>query len=127
MFDPNQFSKQEHEFFDPQQTPGFRWTPVHGDVTGHLSEMILSGSHESGWVTRLLRFAAGTDTSSNGVVSHEVWEEIFIVEGAIHDLSLGQTFAKGMYACRPPGMKHGPWTSDRGAISFETRFPEPRQ
>ena len=60
------------------------------------------------------------------MLTHDVWEEVFIVEGSIHDLRLGQTFTKGMYACRPPGMEHGPWTSPDGAITFETRYPDPR-
>jgi hypothetical protein len=61
----------------------------------------------------------------NGTFTHDVWEEVFILEGEIHDIPLGKTFTKGMYACRPPGMKHGPWTSKGGAVTFETRFPPP--
>ncbi|HWM21936.1 MAG TPA: hypothetical protein VNO51_19750 [Ilumatobacteraceae bacterium] len=127
MFDPQGFAKQEYEFFDPERAEGFEWTPLDGDTTGQLAEIILSGSHESGWVSRLLRFDPGADTSPNGVLTHTVWEEVFIVDGEIHDLRLGQTFTKGMYACRPPGMEHGPWTSGPGAITFETRYPEPRR
>jgi hypothetical protein len=127
MYEPAGFSKPELEFVDPSSTDGFVWTPVAGDATGQLAEMILSGSHESGWVSRLLRFAPGCDTSPNGTLTHDVWEEVFIVSGEIHDLRLGQTFTAGMYACRPPGMEHGPWLSEPGAVTFETRFPEPRR
>jgi hypothetical protein len=126
VYEPAGFSKPELEFVDPMSAEGFDWTPVAGDVTGQLAEMILSGSHESGWVSRLLRFEPGCDTSPNGTLTHDVWEEVFIVSGEIHDLRLGETFSAGMYACRPPGMEHGPWTSEPGAITFETRFPEPR-
>ena len=127
MYDAEGFSKPELEFFDPLQSNELAWTPVEFDATGQLSEMILSGSHESGWVSRLLKFEPGCDTSPNGTLTHDVWEEVFIVSGEIHDVRLGQTFTAGMYACRPPGMEHGPWTSPLGAITFETRFPEPRR
>jgi len=121
------FLKPELEFIDPDATDGFDWVPLDGDATGQLSEVVLAGSHESGWVTRLLRFAPGADTSPNGVLTHDVWEEVFIVSGAIHDLRLGETFTAGMYACRPPGMEHGPWTSPEGAVTFELRYRDPRE
>lgn len=119
------FVKPELEFIDPDATDGFEWVPLDGDATGQLSEVVLAGSHESGWVTRLLRFDPGADTSPNGVLTHDVWEEVFIVSGSIHDLRLGETFTAGMYACRPPGMEHGPWTSPEGAVTFELRYRQP--
>ncbi len=121
---PTSFDKPELEFVDP--TDGrFEWTPVAGDVTGQLAEIILAGSHESGHVTRLLRFPPGADTSPNGVLTHDVWEEVWIVSGALRDLRLDEEFRLGMYACRPPGMEHGPWRSDAGAVTFELRYPPP--
>jgi ChrR Cupin-like domain len=126
MYKPSGFAKPELEFVDPTTSDGFTWVPLESDRTGQLSEIILSGSHASGWVTRLLKFEPGCDTTPNGTLTHDVWEEVFIVSGEIHDLRLGQTFTAGMYACRPPGMEHGPWTSGSGAVTFETRFPEPR-
>jgi hypothetical protein len=68
-----------------------------------------------GVASRILRFAPGTDTTPNGIQIHDFWEEVYILEGSLTDLELGETFTAGMYACRPPGMKHGPWTSDTGA------------
>lgn len=121
------FAKPEYEFFDPTVDARFAWTPLAGDKTGQLAEIVLSGSHAGGWVSRLLRFEPGADTTPNGVLTHEVWEEVYIVDGEIHDLRLGQTFTKGMYASRPPGMEHGPWTSGPGALTFEIRYPDPRQ
>jgi hypothetical protein len=59
------------------------------------------------------------------VVRHDVWEEVWILEGAITDLSLGQTFTAGMYAGRPPGMPHGPWISLEGCMTFEVRYADP--
>ena len=39
------------------------------------------------------------------VFVHDFWEEVHIVEGSHWDGD--QHFKKGMYACGPPGMKHG--------------------
>lgn len=121
-----QFDKPEYEFVDPTADGRFSWTPVAGDKTGQLQEIVLSGAHERGWVTRLLRFPPGADTTINGTFTHDVWEEVWICEGSFTDLRLGQTFTKGMYACRPPGMEHGPWVSEQGAVTFEIRYPDPR-
>lgn len=114
--------KPEFEFFDPQAAPGLTWRCPDGDRTGQLREMILSHDPETGDYTRLLRFPAGADTTPNGTLTHDVWEEVWIVEGEITDTRLGETFTAGMYACRPPGMQHGPWTSQNGALTFEIRY-----
>jgi hypothetical protein len=73
-------------------------------------------------VTRQLRFEPGTDTSDNGVLTHDFWEEVYILEGDLTDLRLGETFTAGMYACRPPGMEHGPWSTQSGCLTFEVRY-----
>ncbi|MFB3060346.1 MAG: cupin domain-containing protein [Candidatus Binatia bacterium] len=108
--------KLEREFFNPSNIPA---KPV-GGIPG-LSEQILSQDPESGDYTRILLFEPGTDTSAMGVQRHDFWEEVWILEGDLFDISLGQTFVKGMYACRPPGMPHGPWRSQTGCKTFETR------
>jgi ChrR Cupin-like domain len=110
--------KPAYEFFDPEQR--LAWTPI-PQVAG-LSEKILARDEESGDYTRLLRFASGTDTSPMGVQRHDFWEEVWIVSGAIHDLSLDENFSAGMYACRPPGMAHGPWRAPDGCVTFEQRY-----
>ena len=43
----------------------------------------------------------------------------------MHDLVLARTFSKGMYACRPPGMPHGPWRSETGCTTIEFRYFRP--
>lgn len=110
-------SKPEFEFFDVSEAP---WQRVEGPVDG-LYERILARADDR-VATRLLRFDEGTDTSANGVQVHDFWEEVYILEGAITDLSLGTTFSAGMFACRPPGMWHGPWRSDGGCTTFEVRY-----
>lgn len=97
------------------------WTPVPGGVPG-LWERILAADPRSGVVTRMLRLEPGTDTSPMGVVVHDFWEEVYILEGDLHDLTLNQTFEAGCFACRPPGMKHGPWRTEKGCLTFEVRY-----
>lgn len=111
-------SKPEFEFFPADNVT---WVPVPGPVQG-LFERILSRDAENNVATRMLRFQPGSDTSANGVVIHDFWEEVYILEGAIFDIPLGKEFTAGMYACRPPGMKHGPWTSAKGCTTFEVRY-----
>lgn len=111
-------SKPEHEFF-PVTKIGY--TPCEG-VVPQLTERILAADPAAGVATRVLHFQPGTDTTPNGVQAHDFWEEVYIVEGSITDLRLGETFTAGMYACRPPGMPHGPWRSDNGCTTFEVRY-----
>lgn len=117
--------KQEREFFDPA-TSELPWRRVEDDTAG-LVEQILSHDPETGDYTRLLRFPPGADTSAAGTLRHDFWEEVWILDGAIHDLRLNKTFTRGMYACRPPDMPHGPWRSADGALTFEIRYWRPSE
>jgi hypothetical protein len=109
--------KPEIEFFPVAQVPFTACPGVPG-----LTERILSHDPETGTASRILRFEPGVDTTDNGVQCHDFWEEVYILEGAITDLRLGETFTAGRYACRPPGMEHGPWVSPEGALTFEVRY-----
>lgn len=117
-------SKPELEFFSPETVD---WTPVPDSRCDGLSERILARCDSGSVATRLLRFSAGTDTTSNGTMVHDFWEEVYILQGSLHDLCLDRTFVAGMYACRPPGMKHGPWASPEGCLTFEVRYEVKRQ
>jgi hypothetical protein len=112
--------KPELEF----RLPAGQWRPAGGPVEG-IWEQILSASADSSDYTRLLRFEPGTDSTPNGALTHEFWEEVYIVSGDLTDLRLGQTFTAGMYACRPPGMPHGPWVSADGVLMVEFRHSFP--
>jgi hypothetical protein len=118
--------KPEHEFFRPDALP---WQPVAGSAVGGaggpgVSEKILSRDPDTGDVTRLLRFDAGVETHET--ITHDFWEEVWILEGEIVDLGKQQTFSTGMYACRPPGMVHGPYRVARGCTMFELRYGRAR-
>ncbi|MDB5407404.1 MAG: hypothetical protein JWL84_2316 [Rhodospirillales bacterium] len=75
--------------------------------------------------SRLLRFAAGAFTTEPFV--HDHWEEVYLISG---DLSVGtdgegkggEKFHAPTYACRPPGVVHGPFRSDGGCLLFEIHY-----
>ncbi|MPV35541.1 cupin domain-containing protein [Georgenia subflava] len=111
-------TKPEIEFTAVARTP---FTPCTG-VVPELTERVLASDGGSGVATRILKFEPGTDTTPNGVQKHDFWEEVYILEGSMTDQRLGQTFVAGDYACRPPGMEHGPWVSEDGCLTFEVRY-----
>ena len=113
-------AKQEMEF----HTPAGEWRQAFPGIEGFW-EQILSYDAESGDYTRLLRVQPGADASSTGRLSHDFWEEVYIIEGDLTDVHLGETFTAGMYACRPPGMLHGPFRSQGGCLMIETRYGAP--
>jgi ChrR Cupin-like domain len=113
-------SKKPTGFIDPELIP---WLPEAG-IEG-LHAKTLTRCDETGSLTRLLKFLPGTDTTPAGTQAHSHLEEIWIVEGAIHDLTLDQNFVAGMYANRLHGMKHGPWKAPTGAVTFELRDIDP--
>ncbi|MGI5441131.1 hypothetical protein ACQEV4_28255 [Streptomyces shenzhenensis] len=55
---------------------------------------------------------------------HDGWEEVCLLDGAMHDLTLDRTFTTDMYACRPPGMPHGPWTSQNDVTMLVFTYPD---
>jgi hypothetical protein len=112
-------AKPEREFFPVDEVA---WTPAQGGMVAGMFERILSADAPSGVATRMLRFDPGTDTSAAGQHVHPFWEEVYILEGSLHDLTLNQTFPRGTYACRPPGMPHGPWRAPEGCLTFEVRY-----
>ena len=91
-------------------------------LSGELDEVAKTGSR-----TRLLRFDPGVYTTAPFV--HEYWEEVFLVSG---DLVVGsdekgrggERFEPHTYACRPPGVYHGPFRSDAGCLLLEIHYFE---
>jgi len=109
------------------------WTLPEGYAEGALAEeWILSGAldHQakSGSRTRLLRFRPGFKTYEP--FTHDYWEEVFLLEG---DMTVGaagrgdtvQRFEGYTYAVRPPGVPHGPFASDQGALLLEIHYFDP--
>lgn len=110
-------AKPELEFHRPTGA----WAPAGGAVAGIWSQT-LAEDPETGAYTGLQRYEPGVDTTPLGVRAHDYWEEVYILDGALTDLTLGITFSAGMYACRPAGMPHGPWRSERGVLMLEMRY-----
>lgn len=109
-------AKQELEFTD------YRLFPEESLKIKGLSQRFIAEDKETGVATRILQFEPGTNTSPDGVQVHDFWEELYIIEGSIIDLTLNQEFTAGMVACRPPGMLHGPWKAPNGCKIFEVRY-----
>jgi hypothetical protein len=114
-------AKPEMEFHRPAGT----WEPAGNGVPGVWAQT-LAADPQTGAYTGLLRYEPGVDTSQIGIRVHEYWEEVYIVEGDLTDLRLGETFTTGMYACRPPGMPHGPWRTENGVTMLEFRYGHSR-
>ncbi len=110
-------AKPEREFHQPATS----WTAAGGGVRGIWAQT-LADDPATGAYTGLLRYEPGVDTSPTGMRVHDYWEEVYLLEGDLTDLRLGETFTAGMYACRPPGMAHGPWRTERGVVMLEMRY-----
>ena len=115
-------SKPEFEFF-PVADVEFTVCPGGNPL---ITERILAKDPETCTATRILRYEAGADSTPMGVQRHDFWEEVYILEGSFEDVTLEQTFVAGEYACRPPGMPHGPWRTSEGVLTFEVRYPAPQ-
>ena len=111
-------AKPEHEF---HPVTDIEYTVCDGG-NPLIKERILARDPEAGVATRILRYEPGADSSAMGVLTHDFWEEVYIIEGSFFDLTLGKTFRAGDFAIRPPGMRHGPWRTDEGVTTFESRY-----
>ena len=86
-------------------------------LAGALDEAARIGSR-----TRLLRFHPGARTTTPFV--HDYWEEVYILAGDLiaDDGQTMEVFLANTYACRPPGIYHGPFRSDQGCLLLETHY-----
>ncbi|MCX4878817.1 MULTISPECIES: cupin domain-containing protein [unclassified Streptomyces] len=109
-------SRPQSEFHRPEAP----WRRPPGSPDG-VWEQVLAEDPDSEDATVLQRYEPETDTSAQGPVRHDFFEEVYVVEGSLTDLRLGETFTAGMYAYRHPGMEHGPWTSTEGVLMLVRR------
>lgn len=118
-------AKPELEFFDTELIP---WKPIEGAPGKY--EKILSRDPETGSYTRLLMSEPDMDAyvehpgvAPGKVLCHDDFvEECFIVRGTLIDTVNNKTYKAGYYACRPLGMKHGPFFHPTGAVTLEIRI-----
>jgi hypothetical protein len=120
--------KKHDEFYKLHMSSGWEKLPGYPDG---IQQKILSGALDetgkSGSRTRLLRFEPGAFTKAPFV--HEYWEEVFLVSGDLvvgndADGKGGEPFSGYTYACRPPGVDHGPFRSEGGCLLLETHYFE---
>ena len=104
------------------------WETPLGYPKGIKQKILASDINENtktGSRSRLLRFDPGVYTKEPFV--HDHWEEVFLVSG---DLIVGNdkngdggnSFNTATYACRPPGVYHGPFKSEKGCTLFELHY-----
>lgn len=119
----NELFKAHQEFLTLDMSEG--WTVPPGYPEG-IEEKILSSNLDEetrrGSRTRLLRFQAGAFSTEPFV--HEYYEEVLLLSG---DLIVGsgddtETFLPHTYACRPPGVYHGPFKSTGGCLLVEFHY-----
>ena len=89
-------------------------------LASDLDEAARTGSR-----SRLLRFDPGAYSTIPFV--HEHWEEVYLVEGEIivgndERGEGGELFRPPTYACRPPGVYHGPFKSETGCLLFDLHY-----
>ena len=104
------------------------WETPPGYPSGIKQKILASDLDEKskmGSRTRLLRFDPGVFTTAPFV--HDHWEEVFLMSG---DLIVGndaqgkggESFQPNTYACRPPGVYHGPFKSEKGCTLLEMHY-----
>jgi hypothetical protein len=118
--------KEHKEFHDIDLNTGWEVPPGYPSgieqkiLAGHLDEKTKVGNR-----TRLLRFHSGVYTTAPFV--HDYWEEVYLLSG---DLIVGNdakgeggiAFSQHTYACRPPGVYHGPFKSEGGCLLLEIHY-----
>ena len=119
-------NKPHLEFHKVDMDQGWQTPP--GYPAGIQQKILASDLDEGrkcGRRTRLLRFAPGAFTTAPFV--HDHWEEVYLVSGDLIVGSDGQgrggePFQAPTYACRPPGIRHGPFKSAGGCLLFEIHY-----
>ena len=89
-------------------------------LTSDLDEDRKTGSR-----TRFLRIEPGCFSTEPFI--HDHWEEVYLFEGDLivgndQNGDGGKQFFAPTYACRPPGVFHGPFKSEKGCIMYETHY-----
>lgn len=121
--------KQHCEFHALDMRTG--WIVPPGYPEG-IEQKILAGALDEarrrGSRTRILRFRPGVHTTDPFV--HDYWEEVYLLDGDLivggdENGQGGQIFVPPTYACRPPGIFHGPFRSEKGCLLLEVHYYDP--
>jgi hypothetical protein len=120
--------KEHKEFHALDMDEG--WQPVPGFPAGFDRKLLagfLDDANKRGSRTTLLRIKPGVFTTAP--VIHAFWEEVYVLSGDFitgndKDGKGGQSFGSNTYACRPPGISHGPFKSETGCVTLELQYYE---
>jgi hypothetical protein len=104
------------------------WEAIPGYPKGFQHRILVSNLDESskrGRRSRLMRIDPGAFSTQPFI--HDHWEEVLLLEG---DLIVGNDetgkggtqFHAPTYAIRPPAVRHGPFTTQKGCIMFELHY-----
>ena len=86
-----------------------------------VTEKILSQDPDHPeYMSRLVKLEKGV--RSDEIQRHPFWEEVWMLKGKIVDEGNGLTATEGYYACRHPGMPHGPFHVEEEAMTFEVHY-----
>lgn len=102
---------------------GKGWSPLPGFPSGIDVKVLsdnLNQQDKTGARTRLVRFAANINTAD--VLTHDYWEEIYLLSGDLSQLSDLDDRQGAKYSCRPPGTPHGPFKSQHGCVLLEMQY-----
>lgn len=122
-------NKAHDEFHSLDMNSGWEVPPGYPEgmeqkiISGELDEKNKRGSR-----TRLLRFQPGIFSTKPFV--HEYWEEVYLLSGDLivgnnENGEGGEAFQPNTYACRPPGVHHGPFKSEGGCVLLEFHYFDP--
>ncbi len=118
--------KPHIEFLSLDMDEGWETPP--GYPEGIKQKVLTSDLDEDGKTgsrTRFLRFDPGAYSTEPFI--HDHWEEVFLFEGDLivgndENGEGGEQFFAPTYACRPPGVFHGPFKSEKGCTMHETHY-----
>ena len=115
--------KAEREFFDTQTLSwalgGCRSSSAAGEG---VVQKLLSVDERYRCIKLPAQVCSGVERTVP--ITHDFREEVIILEReSCTTNGFNKTFTKGMYACRQPGMQHGPiYEPLEGCLTFETRY-----
>ena len=104
------------------------WETPLGYPEGMKQKVLTSDLDEEGKTgsrSRFLRIEPGCYSTEPFV--HDHWEEVYLFEGDLivgndENGEGGEQFFAPTYACRPPGVFHGPFKSEKGCVMYETHY-----
>ncbi|MEM9877708.1 MAG: cupin [Pseudomonadota bacterium] len=122
------FNKPHIEFLKIDEQDGWQSPPGYPPTAKVYEKILASDIDEqakTGSRTRLLKFEPGQFSTKAFV--HDHWEEVYVVSGDLivgndENGEGGERFTAPTYACRPPGIWHGPFKSETGALLFEMHY-----